>query len=455
MDANDVHGMGALDAEGFVTEIVITWGEGAPLDVVHLRPGEGYAAKATTAAPEPSADAPLVRAFADRAEIELNGSRRAGVIVRGGSNAPDAEGSIVVREVPVAFERSGLVYTVRRVRGGRRVAGRGALDRRPIAYALGSALVHLVVLAIFALEPPTAGALSTDLVDTRSRIVAHYLEAQEMRPPPPPRGASAEAEAGASGGGAGGEPGEAGDPLEARTQRRLAVRGDAAGAPRLGSEDAAHAGVLGVLAGVQSAGPPSPYAASRALGADALDALGALLGASPGGSFGRFGLDVGGVGSGGRYDAADAIGAGPLATIGHGAPGRGDRPYGEGVGGCDGALCGREPRVPPRAIVGRPEAHGALAAEVIRRVVSRHRAEVRFCYEQGLAQNPALEGRVTARFLIGPNGAVGTSMIGASTIQHRGVEQCIAQAVRRWSFPAPEGGGVVTVNYPFVFRSGG
>ena len=92
---------------------------------------------------------------------------------------------------------------------------------------------------------------------------------------------------------------------------------------------------------------------------------------------------------------------------------------------------------------------------MIRRVVSRHRAEVRFCYEQGLQQNPDVEGRVTARFLIGPTGAVSSSMIGASSIHHRGVEQCIAQAIRRWSFPAPESGGMVTVNYPFVFSSGG
>jgi hypothetical protein len=25
----------------------------------------------------------------------------------------------------------------------------------------------------------------------------------------------------------------------------------------------------------------------------------------------------------------------------------------------------------------------------------------------------------------------------------------VANAVRRWQFPSPEGGGVVTVNYPF------
>ena len=32
------------------------------------------------------------------------------------------------------------------------------------------------------------------------------------------------------------------------------------------------------------------------------------------------------------------------------------------------------------------------------------------------------------------------------------VGQCISNAVRRWQFPTPEGGGVVTVNYPFTLQ---
>jgi hypothetical protein len=39
-----------------------------------------------------------------------------------------------------------------------------------------------------------------------------------------------------------------------------------------------------------------------------------------------------------------------------------------------------------------------------------------------------------------------------SDLHQPGVEQCISAAVRRWSFPAPDGGGYVTVRYPFVFE---
>jgi len=35
-----------------------------------------------------------------------------------------------------------------------------------------------------------------------------------------------------------------------------------------------------------------------------------------------------------------------------------------------------------------------------------------------------------------------------------GVGNCIAQAVKRWQFPKPEGGGSVIVTYPFVLEPG-
>jgi hypothetical protein len=35
------------------------------------------------------------------------------------------------------------------------------------------------------------------------------------------------------------------------------------------------------------------------------------------------------------------------------------------------------------------------------------------------------------------------------------VEGCMVQAVRRWQFPAPDGGGLVLVSYPFVLAPAG
>lgn len=113
-------------------------------------------------------------------------------------------------------------------------------------------------------------------------------------------------------------------------------------------------------------------------------------------------------------------------------------------------------RVPPgvpRVSTGRPEIRGALAAEVIDRVVGRHINEVRFCYEQQFNRNPSLSGRVVVGFIISPSGTVQSASAARSTLNNSGVERCVAQAVRQWTFPAPDGGGVVGVNYPFVFGS--
>ena len=58
-------------------------------------------------------------------------------------------------------------------------------------------------------------------------------------------------------------------------------------------------------------------------------------------------------------------------------------------------------------------------------------------------------------FTIGPDGTVSESEIQQSTLADVTVGPCIAQAVRRWVFPKPEGGGIVVVTYPFSFTPAG
>ena len=135
--------------------------------------------------------------------------------------------------------------------------------------------------------------------------------------------------------------------------------------------------------------------------------------------------------------------------MGHGdgtGPGNG---YGDGID-----LPGREhtPRVPTINTVDT-RVVGALSAEAIRRVVRRHLPEVRHCYEQGLVGNPSLEGRVTVSWIVSPTGAVQSANVVNSSLSNGRVEGCVEQAVRRWTFPQPEGGGTVGVNYPFVLQT--
>lgn len=109
----------------------------------------------------------------------------------------------------------------------------------------------------------------------------------------------------------------------------------------------------------------------------------------------------------------------------------------------------------PRIRAGDSDVRGSLSRGVIRNVIRRHLGEVRFCYERELARAPTLEGRITVSFVISASGAVQSAAISTTTMNEPRVEECVVEAVRRWVFPAPDGGGVVGVNYPFVFDTGG
>jgi hypothetical protein len=56
-------------------------------------------------------------------------------------------------------------------------------------------------------------------------------------------------------------------------------------------------------------------------------------------------------------------------------------------------------------------------------------------------------------FVISPAGSVLTSAATQSTLANPMLETCVANGVRRWMFPSPDGGGIVTVSYPFTFRA--
>ena len=145
----------------------------------------------------------------------------------------------------------------------------------------------------------------------------------------------------------------------------------------------------------------------------------------------------------------------PSASLRSDASGPGLRPGDRGRYESAGVLSRTPVHQGPVLRPGPVEAVGSLSKEVIRRVIRRHLNEVRFCYEQQLSAQPDLSGRVTVSFIIAPTGAVQSSAIRASTLGNASVDGCIAQAARRWSFPQPEGGGVVAVNYPFVLAQAG
>ncbi len=95
---------------------------------------------------------------------------------------------------------------------------------------------------------------------------------------------------------------------------------------------------------------------------------------------------------------------------------------------------------------------GSLDKGLIRDVIKANIGEIRRCYEAQLARSPKLAGRVSVKFVVSATGAVSSSTVAASTTGDPELDACVASRVGGFVFPAPQGGGVVVVTYPFIFK---
>lgn len=173
-------------------------------------------------------------------------------------------------------------------------------------------------------------------------------------------------------------------------------------------------------------------------------ALGGLIGSQYGTQYGSGGLGSRGSGYGGGGTAA---GLGGLGTRGSGLGASG---YGRGAG-----FYGQKGGGGPGVGAGDPIILGALDKSLIDRVVKSHLPQIRYCYERELAKNPKLFGKIVIKFVIGKDGSVSSASTKSTTMNNPIVEQCVNERFLRMRFPAPKGGGIVIVSYPFVFNAAG
>ncbi|MCY1055926.1 AgmX/PglI C-terminal domain-containing protein [Nannocystis sp. SCPEA4] len=211
------------------------------------------------------------------------------------------------------------------------------------------------------------------------------------------------------------------------------------------------AGILGTMSQESGHFLASPYGGAFAVGNDDADVWGGLTGTEVGESYGVGGLGLVGTGRGGGGTGEGTIGLGNTGLIGRGGGGGTGSGYGRGAGAGFG---GRGTRV-PMVRQAKAEVQGALDKDIIRRIVRAHINEIRYCYNQALARDPNAKGRVAIQFVIGGTGKVPSAVVSESTMRDARAGTCMAQAVRRWTFPKPQGGGSVTVTYPFILESGG
>ncbi|MBK6692395.1 MAG: AgmX/PglI C-terminal domain-containing protein [Myxococcales bacterium] len=77
------------------------------------------------------------------------------------------------------------------------------------------------------------------------------------------------------------------------------------------------------------------------------------------------------------------------------------------------------------------------------------------CYDNALASDNTLAGKVTLNLKIGSNGSVCAVSVVSNELSNASVSQCVANAFRSSSgFPAPKG-GCVEINLPINFKPGG
>jgi TonB family protein len=200
------------------------------------------------------------------------------------------------------------------------------------------------------------------------------------------------------------------------------------------------AGLLGALAGD---GAASNVLGPGGLGTGINNALGGLQGgAGMGDAHGVGGLGSRGAGAGG---GGNGLGLGGLGTKGGG----------RGAGGYGTIDLGGRGKDTVRVVPGKTNVVGGLSRDVIMKVIKRHQNEIKFCYEQEAQKQPDLAGKVAVAFTIDPAGAVSDATVAESTLNNNNAESCMLSKVRRWKFPEPEGGGVVSVNFPWVFSVAG
>ena len=359
------------------------------------------------------------------------------------------------------LEGSSLVFQVSAVNAGKRVPVGLLTEPAAFLYTGLSFLLHMGLVAVFAFFMPNMRGDDSEAIDRDQILMMQKLlnaaaeREQEQRDDPTPDQANDQKEGG-TGTRAKGEEGSMGNPNTKDTGHKYGVQGpkdnpDPHLAKQAALQEAAQFGMIGLIStmgGGDPNAPTAPWGREESSGQDEKSARGNMFGDTIGDSFGAGGLGLSGVGEGGG-GRGEGIGLGNFGGLGHGA-GTGT---GQGIGSGRGRLGGGHAVKAPRIREGATSVNGRLPPEVIQRIVRQNFGRFRLCYENGLRNNPNLQGRVTVKFVIDRNGAVAMTADGGSDIPDTSVSQCVVRGFGNLSFPQPEG-GMVTVVYPIMFNPG-
>jgi hypothetical protein len=100
-----------------------------------------------------------------------------------------------------------------------------------------------------------------------------------------------------------------------------------------------------------------------------------------------------------------------------------------------------------------PESEPPLTRAEIRTVVRAKLAQVRACFDEGLAIDPTLGGVVELGFTIDAEGRVSDAELLTDELAQARVGECLLEQLPSWQFPRPRGGAELRIRYPFHFTA--
>jgi len=429
--------------ESDAVRVHVYWGE-SRLDVIELSPPRAFYA----------GDGALSREPVDFTVPGLGAPRVALLTVEGGRvvvHAPDGA-ELSSADAMCACVRVGEVRFEFRL-GTREPRCPRSFDAdegvRPLAFFAASSLLIGTSAAVMAYFEPPLGLTDDEGPDHDQLILMNvFLDraAEREREVEHASGQESGAAADAPEQPARGESGRIGRPSPvAHSARASGAEPGAVQRPAMAREEvvraAAQFGMVGLLA---SGATSANLAAWDDPGVGSLARAGGFFGDDLETS-GMAGLVLTGTGeSGGGH--SNQIGLRRIGTC-EGKQCDGNGTWGVGAGRTGGTHL---PHGPTLRMAGTSVTSGSLPPDVIQRIVRQSFGRFRGCYEEGLRTNPALEGRVTARFVIARDGSVSAVQSGGSDLPDARVVSCVLHAYSSLTFPPPKE-GVVTVTYPLAF----
>ncbi len=329
------------------------------------------------------------------------------------------------------------------------VAGGGTgVSKAEAGYMTLSFMAHLLFMFLAFIVPPDIAGFRLDSFDANNRFVKFIVQPPKTEEPDMPDWFKNLQKKKKKKAKAKGKSGKAGKKDAKDKNKKMAIKG-----PKDNKElQIRRAKILekvrdvGALRALSAGGLSSTlFGSDRTVGSDAIHAMGGWSGKTVGVSQGFGGFGAVGMGRGGGGFSENSLGVGGIGLKGRAG---GDKKFGRGAGNL-GERTGRVPKVIP----GKASVTGALDKAIIRRVINKNRQAIKYCYDKELQKKKDLHGKIVVTFVISPTGRVVKSSVKQSTMKNKAVENCIASRVKRFKFPAPKGGGIVEVSYPFIFKA--